>query len=151
MGSWIGTGVALHHPDRLLSLTLGGWDPVDGVETVNRTLPEPATYETVIETIQHTAPHLTAWVTPDVEPALRACWDALAQVDGAREAIATCGVPVLLWDGAEDPYHNPAEALANQFAHASFFSVPGHHISAKAIHGTEAARRIKDFLDQASR
>ena len=27
MGAWIGTGVAIHYPDRLLSLTLAGWDP----------------------------------------------------------------------------------------------------------------------------
>ncbi|GIT39262.1 MAG: hypothetical protein Ct9H300mP8_04580 [Gammaproteobacteria bacterium] len=30
MGGWIGTGMALYHPDRLASLTLGGWDPSGG-------------------------------------------------------------------------------------------------------------------------
>ena len=33
------------------------------------------------------------------ELGVRACFDALAEVDGAGKAVADAGVPVMIWEG----------------------------------------------------
>jgi len=60
-----------------------------------------------------TAPHLTGWVTAEEEPAVRACFEALAQVDGAGKAVADAGVPVMIWEGEGDPVHDRRKAFAD--------------------------------------
>ena len=52
-----------------------------------------------------------------------------------------------MWDGVDDPFHDPAKALAGELD-SSFFSVPGDHVTALHAHGAEAARGIRNFLDQ---
>ncbi|WP_454632612.1 hypothetical protein [Bradyrhizobium cenepequi] len=38
------------------------------------------------------APELIEWVTPACEPGVRGCFEALGQLDGAREAVMGAGV-----------------------------------------------------------
>jgi pimeloyl-ACP methyl ester carboxylesterase len=146
MGSWIGTGVAKYHPERLLSLTLGGWDPISGLETQNRALGVPLTIEAIVAGARSAAPELTHWITPQVEPALQACWDALTEIAGSREALVNCNAPVLFWDGVDDPYHAPAQALARELSNASFLSAKGDHLTAITAHAMESVRGFRDFL-----
>ncbi len=147
MGAWIGTGVAKHHPERLQSLALGGWDPVRGPSSprpASTTLPP---LEAVLARATRRSASLTSWIRPADHPALRACLAALADVDSSIDVIAASGVPVCLWAGTDDPYHSGVEAAAAELPGASFISVAGDHVGAVLDHGREAARTLRTFLD----
>jgi len=149
MGGWIATGFAARHPGRLLSLAIGGWDPVRG-----RAAAAPAgmtlDFETVLAGFRARAPALTAWVTPEAIPGLRACWDALAELDGAEAALAACPAPVLLWAGRDDPCHDTVQALAGRLPGARFRAVPGDHMGAMTVHAAASLEALRDFLGRGS-
>jgi pimeloyl-ACP methyl ester carboxylesterase len=84
MGAWLAVGVARHHPQRLSSLVLGGWDIVNGLPPTSR---GPLTFDAFMTFAGRAAPELVEWVTPAYEPGVRACFEALRQLDGAREAV----------------------------------------------------------------
>jgi pimeloyl-ACP methyl ester carboxylesterase len=148
MGGWMAVGVAKYHPHRLASLTIGGWDLVDGVAS---TLPPGVSFvsfDRMLAVARDVLPDLVAWVTPPLEPGVRACWDALRDLDGASLAVLSLGAPVLLWNGGQEPYHDPMEAFAA--AHdIEFLSVPGDHLGALLIHGQESASGVRAFIDAA--
>ncbi|WP_369060853.1 alpha/beta hydrolase [Caulobacter sp. 73W] len=140
MGAWMSVGVAKHHPGRLASLTVGGWDLVNGVPRMpGGTL----TFDVFMAFSRSVAPALVGWVTPQVEPAIRACFDNLAYLDGAADAVLTGGFPVLLWGGQGDPYHNPSQAFATANG-LPFLSTPGDHLG--AILQPEAIEGVVGFL-----
>lgn len=74
-----------------------------------------------------TAPHLTRWVTAEHEPAVRACFDALGQLDGAGRAVLDLGVPVMIWEGEGEPAHDKRKAFA-EASGLRFLSTPGDHL-----------------------
>ena len=148
MGGWMAVGVAKHHPERLASLTVGGWDLVRGIEAARGAYQAAGvmTFDQLIAGARSMAPMLVEWVTPEVEPGLRACWDALPQLDGAEAAVLGLPEPVLLWDGKDDPYHDSMQAFAA--AHdLKFLSTPGDHIGAIMVHRAEGARGLRAFLE----
>lgn len=139
MGGWIAAGFAARHPARLHSVTIGGWDPVRGRSVA-------LDFAAVLAGARARAPELTAWIRPDGEPGLRACWDALAEVAGAEAALATCLAPVLLWAGREDPSHDGAQALAARLPGATFCAVPGDHLGAMTAHAAASIAALRAFL-----
>ncbi|HVH06099.1 MAG TPA: alpha/beta fold hydrolase [Myxococcota bacterium] len=140
MGGWMATGFAARHPRRLLSLAIGGWDPVRG-----RAAPG-IPFETVLAGARARAPELTAWITPEVAPAVAACWDALADVSGAEAALAACPAPVLLWSGREDACCDGMQALAARLANAAFRGVSGDHLGAMTAHADESLDAVRAIL-----
>lgn len=147
MGSWLAVAVARHQPARLASLVIGGWDCVRGTASSRPAqMQGPITFETLIAGARAAAPELVAWITADIEPGLRACWDALEDMQGSREAVLGAGVPVLLWDGQDDPYHAPMTAFAAANG-LPMLSTPGDHLTAVTQHGAEAARGLRAFLE----
>lgn len=146
MGGWIATGVAKHHRQRLASLTVAGWDVVNGAVTARPSDFEgEPTFDDVIGRLRAMAPMLVEWVTPNVEPGLSACWNELAYLDGAEKAVLGAGVPTLLWNGRDDPYHDPMQAFAADHG-LEFLSTPGDHLSAILLHAAEAASGLRRFL-----
>ncbi len=143
MGAWMAVGLAKHHPRKVSSLVVGGWDLVNGVP---RTPQGPLTFDLFMAFARATAPALVAWVTPDLEPAMRACFEALSQLDGAPEAVLGGGFPVLLWDGAQDPYHAPMQAFA-QAKGLPFLSSEGGHVPAIETPGARTIAALAAFLD----
>jgi pimeloyl-ACP methyl ester carboxylesterase len=141
MGGWIATGFAARHPHRLLSLTIGGWDPVKG-----RAAPPTLDFGAVLAGTRARAPELAAWITPDAEPGLHACWHALEELGGAEVALGSCGAPVLLWAGTEDPSHDGMRALATRLAGSTFRSVPGDHLEAMTSHAPASLEAVSEFL-----
>jgi hypothetical protein len=105
------------------------------------------TFDALLGFARTSAPDLVAWVTPEVEPGLRACWDALGELEGASAAVTGAGVPVMLWNGREDGYHDPMQAFATAHDLKSL-STPGDHLGAILLHGAEGAKGIRAFLDQ---
>jgi pimeloyl-ACP methyl ester carboxylesterase len=142
MGGWLAVGLAKFHPRRLASLVVGGWDVVRG-------LPEGKKghlrFEDFMAFARRTAPRLTKWVTPDLEPGVRACFDALSQLDGARAALISAGVPVMLWNGRSDLAHDRMKSFAATEG-LQFLSVEGDHLGVIFRHGTESATGIRSFL-----
>jgi prophage antirepressor-like protein len=94
---------------------------------------------------RRTAPELTRWVTPEVKPAVQACFQALSQLDGGWEAIKAMSSPVLFWQGRGDVGHDRmrAFAAAHQFP---FLSSAGDHVAAVLTPDAEAIEGIRAFF-----
>lgn len=143
MGAWMAVGLARHHPEKISRLVVGGWDLLNGPP---KTPNGPLTFDLFWAFARATAPALVAWVTPEIEPAMRACFEALFQLDGAREAVLGGGFPVLLWDGDQDPYHAPMQAFAAA-EDLPFLSSPGGHVPAIETPGAETVAALAAFLE----
>jgi pimeloyl-ACP methyl ester carboxylesterase len=143
MGGWMAVAVAKYHPERLSTLVIGGWDPVNGLPAGPK---GPVTFDPFMILAKRAAPALTGWVTPEVKPGVRACFDALSQLDGAYDTITAASFPVLLWQGQGDTGHDRIQAFAaaNGFP---FLSSAGDHIAAVLRPDTEATKRIFSFFE----
>ncbi|WP_397395186.1 alpha/beta fold hydrolase [Phenylobacterium sp.] len=147
MGGWLSVGVAKYHRHRLSSLIVGGWNILHGVTQAGSSPDgDASSFRDQIAAARVTAPAMVKWVTADVEPGLCACWDALADLRGARDAVVDAGVPVLLWSGRDDPSHEPMRTFAAAES-LEFLSTPGDHAGAIWQHGAESGRGIRAFLD----
>jgi pimeloyl-ACP methyl ester carboxylesterase len=146
MGAWIALAVARHYPERLSALVIGGWDPVDGLPAGPG---GPVRFDPFMILARRAAPALTGWITPETKPAVRACFEALSQLDGGYEAVQAAGFPVLFWQGQNDTGHDRMQAFAaaNGFA---FLSSSGDHIAAVLKPEPEAIERIRSFFERAA-
>jgi pimeloyl-ACP methyl ester carboxylesterase len=150
MGGWMAVGVAKYHPGRLASLTVGGWDVRRGlVSALPAGLAASLTFDLMTAYSRSSAPDLMAWVTPEVEPGLRACWHALGDLSGAQDAVVQARAPLLLWAGVRDPYHEPMQAFAGEHG-LEFLSTSGDHMGAVLKHAPESAAGVGAFLDRAA-
>ena len=151
MGGWIAGGMATHHPDRLASVTIAGWDCVQGTTVVAAAWGDiTIDAQLLLAGARAMFPDMVTWVTPEVEDAVLACGDALADADhDASAAIDALTVPVLCWNGEDDPYHRTMSEWAPAHGH-QYFSVPGDHLSCFYQHGRDAAARMVDFFRAAS-
>jgi pimeloyl-ACP methyl ester carboxylesterase len=143
MGAWLAVGLAKYHPQRLSSLTLGGWDPVNGLPPTSR---GPIRFDTFMKFAKRAAPDLVEWIRPEFESGVHACFDALAQLDGAREAVLAAGIPVMIWEAQHDPHHDARKAFADANGFR-FLSTSGDHLGMLLVHGAESARGVRAFLD----
>ena len=75
---------------------------------------------------------------------MRACFEALFQLHGAREAVLSTGGPVMPWNGREDTPHEPMRGFAAA-AGLQFLSVAGDHLGVLFRHGAESAAAFADF------
>jgi pimeloyl-ACP methyl ester carboxylesterase len=147
MGGWMAVAVAARHPQRLASLTVAGWDLVKGVESARPPrFKRELNFNQFMMLSRYTTPALVAWVTPEIEPGLRACWAAATDLEGAEEAVLACGAPLMLWDGRDDLYHGPMQAFAAEHG-VRFLSTAGDHLGALLTHGAEAAAGLRAFFD----
>jgi pimeloyl-ACP methyl ester carboxylesterase len=147
MGGWLSVGVAKYHPHRLSSLIVGGWDILHGVEAASSSpVGDRVNFRDQIAAARVSAPAMVKWVTPEAEPGLCACWDALADLRDARDAVMNACVPVLLWSGRDDPNHEPMRAFAATET-LEFLSTGGDHAGAIWQHGAESSRGVRAFLD----
>ena len=143
MGAWLGVGVAKHHPQRLSSLVLGGWDVVNGLPPGSN---GPLQFDAFMKFARLTAPHLTRWITAEQEPGVRACFDALGQLEGAGKAVLEAGFPVMIWEGQDDPAHDRRKAFADANG-LRLLSTAGDHLGMVFAHGAESVKGIRGFLD----
>ena len=148
MGGWMAAGFAVRHPGRLCSVTIGGWDPVGGRAGASRTGP-PIGFDAVLAGARARAPQLTAWIDGSATPGLRACFEALSEVEDVEAALAACPAPVLLWSGREDPAHDAMQALAARLPGATFGAVPGDHLEAMTTHAGTSIEVVRAFVRRA--
>jgi hypothetical protein len=142
--------VLIHAAERLESLCFGGWDPVGGMSGVRSFVRSrigvELDFDAVLGGFREQYPQYTGWITPDREPALRCCFDAIEDVVGVEQALRTTSLPLLFWDGKNDPHHHPSRDLAAQLAHADFLETAGDHAGAFFDHSVEALAGLRRFL-----
>lgn len=147
MGGWVGGALARRHPDRLRSVSIGGWDVVDGMATSVRAVKElldiDLTFDLLLDLGRPVMPEVA-----DAGPERIAGWrrthellDAEAPDDLA--VLGSLGVPLHLWCGRDDAYH-AAMASAAESTGARFDSVPGDHFT--AFHTHEVRDGLRAFL-----
>lgn len=145
MGGWMGMAMLQLQPERLLSAVIGGWDPVSGMGSQPA---EPADFDGILEKTAVVAPQMTAWVTDEIRPAVRACFDVAADLDGAEAALRVAEVPILFWVGREDGPFEPVRQLAGEIDGVEFLEVPGTHGGALFVHARESVTGLRNFLDR---
>ncbi len=144
MGGWIACCMAEFHADRLLSLIIGGHCPGTGTtEEMGQALDQIFTFDDVKKSYEF-------GFSADLEPAMRHSFDALEDVDGHEEAVASASVPVLLWKGrGEAVICEKGERIARERGW-DFFAVDGSHIEAAMNHEPNLPHLLA-FLEKADR
>ncbi|WP_417317209.1 alpha/beta fold hydrolase [Emcibacter sp.] len=146
MGGWMASALATHHPERIASLSIGGWDVVKGMYTPAAAwgLPE-ITYDILGAMVRRDRPDMLDWLQPENESALAAAVNGMNDLTGLAEGVADCPAPVALFMGKEDLYFNPTKQFAADHD-IPFLPLPGDHISLIEQYGAEAGRQISDFI-----
>lgn len=139
MGGWLGIGMLAHRPERLLSLTLGAFDP----DPLGMT---PPAFETFFAMAEKMVPDAVTWVTPEAKPALALCFDAIAVRDIPAEVVFKSPVPLHLWTGADDTTHEPFKRLHARVSGSTLSVVPGNHATATSAH--ESVKAVREFLQK---
>ena len=144
MGGWLAVGVAKSHAPRLASLVVAGWNLVSGLPPGAK---GPITFDSFMRFARASAPKLAQWVTAECEAGVRACFEALYDLDGAKEAVLGFGRPVMFWNGREDPAHDAMRAFAETNG-LRYLSTAGDHLGMLFRHGLEGAQGVRAFLGQ---
>ncbi|MEM1133535.1 MAG: alpha/beta fold hydrolase [Pseudomonadota bacterium] len=146
MGGWTCGAMAKHYPERCAGMAVAGWDLENGMYTGAPPLGvEEVDYDVLIAAAKAVVPQLVEWITPEVEPGLREAINAINSFEGAADAVAALNVPVLIWAGYDDPYHDPMLDYARRNA-MPFLSTPGDHTNAGMMHGTTAMANIAGWI-----
>jgi hypothetical protein len=141
MGGWLGIGMLAYRPERLLSLTLGAFDPDPAG------MAQPA-FETFFAMAGQMVPDAVAWVTPEKKPALALCFEAIGVRDIPAEVVLNSSVPLHLWTGSEDTTHEPFKVLHARIAGSTLSVVPGNH--ATTMSAPESVVAVREYLKRAS-
>lgn len=151
MGGWMASAFATHHPDRIASLAIGGWDVVAGMYTPAAAWGlEEITGRYLIELAREVNPEIAEWVGPQEEAPLALAIEGMNDLSGLAEGVARLNVPVAIWMGRDDLYYDAARAFAE--AHEfPFIELPGDHMVAFEEHGGQAAALVAEFIATAAR
>lgn len=130
-GAWAALGLLNHHPDRLHSVVLGGWDLKNGLPDT----PEgKLSFDMFMSYARSTAPELTSGLSLADQESVRCFFNELRKYSGKKEALFPYKTPILLWAGAKDPYNLPMAEIAKKYGllmilgegdHLSEFKKPG--------------------------
>ncbi|MGW1676120.1 alpha/beta fold hydrolase [Saccharopolyspora sp. NPDC002376] len=151
LGALTGYAVAVHAPERITRLVAGGFDPIQGfgsaIGPMLSALELPRDTDPFPLMLQGAAadPGLAA-VIGGVDPvALRANYEAFSGVPGVQAELAACGVPMLMYAGDTDPWHEPMADFAERTG-TGFFTMPdADHIGGWRESGAVLAR-VLPFL-----
>jgi pimeloyl-ACP methyl ester carboxylesterase len=150
MGGWMASALATFHPERLLSLTIGGWDVVEGMYTPARLWGlEKIDYEILTGMIRTSRPELLADRSPEREPGLAAAINGMNDLDGLADGVLRCGVPTAIWMGRDEAYDAAARRFAGEHD-LTYLSLPGDHAGVLHEHGVSAAGAVADFIAAAA-
>lgn len=145
MGGWIGTGLASRAPERLSSLFVAGWDPIDGARRFTSLTDMTARRRAFAE--QTIA--LTAKATGNPPPGsarLAGYLDTYERLFIDLPSIATLidrEFPLLLAVGADDPYADAVTATADALD-VELVTIPGDHV--QAFIDPNYAQSVADWL-----
>ncbi len=146
MGGWLSVGVARFYPERLRSLVVAGWDFVDGVTSAIGS--DRIEFDAFLAMAKATAPELTEWVTAAVEDSLGPCFMQLYDLEGSQQAVLNLKVPVMLWNGQEDPYHDPMLTVSRLHG-LQYLSTDGDHVGAMMNGAAQVTPTLRTFFSRA--
>ena len=129
LGALTGYAVAVHAPERLTRLVAGAFDPIDGfrsaADMMVRELGLPPDTDLFPLMEQGAASDPTLAVIEAADPAaLRANYEAFSREPGVHAELAEVDVPMLMYAGTNDVWHDPMQTFAERNG-TPFFSVPG--------------------------
>lgn len=146
-GAWLAIGLAKYYPEYLSSLIIGGWDIVNGLP---KSSTGPLSFDTFLTYAKATAPALTKWITPNIEPAVRSSFNAIGTYDGLNDSLQLNQIktPKLFWAGLDDIYYNELNtwAEANKY---TFLSTTGDHLGAIFKPDPAIISKICEFVKRA--
>ena len=154
MGAWMAGGVLLYHPHRLASLVVGGFDLLGGMAATRAVIRskygKEATFEAFMRLARRAWPEQCAWITPDIEPALRCCYASVDEMGGEEAALRAFDRPVLAWCGADDEPYEASKELAERYEHVMFLETAGNQAAAVFGDGLATSRiGLRSFVDRA--
>ncbi|MGK5631879.1 alpha/beta fold hydrolase [Streptomyces sp. URMC 123] len=129
LGALTGYAVALHAPERLTRLVAGAFDPLHGfrsaVDAMLRLLDLPADTDPypLMRQAAMADPTLAEVIEAVHPAALRANFDAFLHEPGVHAGLAASDVPMLMYAGTADPWHQPMRTFAERTG-TRFFSLP---------------------------
>jgi pimeloyl-ACP methyl ester carboxylesterase len=134
MGALTALGMALQAPERCARVIAGSWDPVDGFASardyVFRQLGLPADTDAfdILRQGAYADPAQAAVIDAADPAALRANYEAFSRDRALDTGLASTDVPMLMYCGTSDPWHEPMRKVAERTG-SGFFSVPraDHH------------------------
>lgn len=147
MGAWTMCGVAALHPERLISVSLGGWDPYKGAnapKTATKQSSIDRAFDGSVEWFMSSEYTAGFFAGADVD-ALRICHRVLfdEQVPAAR--IAAAKLPTMVFCGTDDVFFEGAERLASEIGTARFVALEGaDHTTGIGIR--PARQAVAEFL-----
>lgn len=118
LGALTGYAVAVHAPQRLTRLVAGAFDPIEGFGSALRLmreqlgLPADADLYSLIEEGSTADPTLAAVIEAADPAALRANYAAFSQEPGLHAELARTEVPMLMYAGAQDLWHDAMQTFA---------------------------------------
>jgi pimeloyl-ACP methyl ester carboxylesterase len=151
MGGWLAGGVLVHHPERLASLVVGGFDLVGGVAAMIAAAPATGWdlgFDAFLRLARRVWPADCSWITPEMEPALRCCHSAATESGGEEAAVGAFDRPILVWSGTEDSCSAASKALADRHEQVALLEVPGNHVEAVREQRALVQRALRGFLDE---
>ena len=146
MGSWVSSELLRKYPDRLLSLSFGGWYMNNGLQLAAQSVGRSPEIDGLMSALRR-IPGFLDWVTPENEKGLRACWSHMLEPGKAENVLKQSHVPLLIWVGKDDPYHPYLEKWAKQNNRA-FLSIPGNHITCLLLHASKGWEGLRQFIDK---
>ncbi|TDC11353.1 alpha/beta fold hydrolase [Streptomyces sp. 8K308] len=156
MGALTALGMALHAPGRCTRVVAGSWDPVDGFASALkhslRRLGLPADTDAfdLLRQGAYADPAQAAVIDAADPAALRANYEAFSRDRGLDAGLASTGVPLLMYCGTADPWHEPMRGVALRTG-ATFFSVPDADHRAGWVRSADVLPHVLRFLAAASR
>lgn len=126
MGGWIGTAMAKYAPERLNSLCIAGW-PIERTPHPEMEGMDPEeVWAAVKRGLFFANQKEFANINERTERSIRNCMEAIADNEGALEAVKALSCPVIMACGDEDDMFGGAEAAAKKLD-VKFLAVPGDH------------------------
>ena len=137
MGGWIGQAFAQYYPERLISLTIGGWAPVDEREQDLQNTRNETEFKKMLESVKSIPQYkyLAESIKENQYLALSGAFQALGETQGQLQGLITLSenysdVPILLWSGRQDNCYKADKTIATIY-NFDFLEVDGDHGSAR--------------------
>ncbi|MEV5200207.1 alpha/beta fold hydrolase [Streptomyces sp. NPDC053720] len=151
MGALTALAMALHAPERCARVVAGSWDPVDGFASardhVFQQLGLPAETDAfdVLRQGARADPAQAAVIDAADPAALRANYEAFSRDRALDAGLASSDVPMLMYCGTADPWHEPMREVTERTG-GSFFSVPGADHRGGWVRSAEILPHVLPFL-----
>lgn len=131
MGGWLGIGVLRDAPERLLSLAIAGWDPIDGARRFTQLADMAERRREFLEKIAALIERTPGFSVPDSArmAGYADTYERLFRDLPSALTLVEHDVPIMLSVGRDDPYHEAVAAAADGLG-IEPIELAGDHVAA---------------------